>query len=866
MEQMVALRGQHPAGGQSPIRSRGRADNFPIKDMLLQLQRSPQQERDLQKLINDLHDPSSPDFHHWLTAKEFGESFGLANQDLDTIERWLEQYGFKVNVVYESGLLIDFSGTAGQVREAFHTSIHRLDVKGKKHFANVSDPKIPAALAPAVKGIVSLHDFMPRGQHTPRPEYTYTSGSYSYYLVTPPDLATIYNVNPVFRAGISGKGQTIVVLEDTDLYDPADWAAFRSVFGLSTYTSGSLVQTHPAPPSGPTNCYDPGTNDDIFEAAIDSEYASSAAPNATIQVASCLDTTTFGGLIALQNLLNESSKPPAIVSISYGECEAALGATGNAAYSAAYQQADAEGVSVFVSTGDSGASSCGGPDNPAYGIGVSGFASTPYNVAVGGTDFADTSAGTIGTYWSTTNSATFESALSYIPEIPWNSSCASQLLAEYNGYSQTYGAGGFCNSGNDLNADAGAGGPSGCATGATSQPGVVSGTCAGWSKPAWQTGVGVPNDGVRDVPDVAMFAANGVWEHAYVYCIGSSTNNCNPSNPLVDWYGGGGTSFGAPIMAGIQALVNQNTGERQGNPDTVYYNLAASEYGASGDSSCNSTLGNTISASCIFNDVTLGDNDIVCLGYDNCYQPSGSYYGVLSTSDSSYEPAYSTATGWDFATGLGSVNAANLVNNWSAGVPNFTLSASPNVVTIVQGVGSGTSSITINSLKANVANATLAISGLPKGVTASFSPNPANTSAVLTFAASSTAKKGTVTATITATSGSVSVTTTITITVNPLGSFTLTASPKTLTVAQGSATNSTITITPSDMFDQSVSLSAGGLPSGVTASFNSNPATSVSTLSLLVSNTAATGKATITVTGTSGSLIHTTKVTLVVKQ
>ena len=585
-------------------------------------------------------------------------------------------------------------------------------------------------------------------------------------------------------------------------------------------------------------------------------------------MASCLDTTTFGGLFALQNLLNGSGKPPAIVSISYGECEAALGATGNAAYSAAYQQADAEGVSVFVSSGDSGGASCGGSSDPQYGLGVSGFASTPYNVAVGGTDFADTYEGTIGTYWSATNSKTFESALSYIPEIPWNSSCASELIAEYNGYSQTYGADGFCNSGNStyLNGDAGSGGPSSCATGAPSQLGVVGGTCAGWAKPAWQSGVGMPNDGVRDIPDVSMFAANGVWEHAYTYCIGSSTGWCNPSYPLVDWYGGGGTSFGAPIMAGIQALVNQKTGERQGNPDTVYYNLAASEYGASGGSSCNSTLGNGIGASCIFNDVTMGDNDIVCLGYDNCYQPSGSYYGVLSSSTDSYEPAYPATTGWDFATGLGSVNAANLVNNWSAGVATFTLSASPNAITVVQGVGSGTTTITINSLNGNMANATLAISGLPKGVTASFSQNPASTPSVLTLTASSTAKKGTVTATITATSGGVTAKATITLTVNPLGSFTLTASPKAETVAPGSAGTSTITINPKDDFDQSVTLSASGLPSGVTASFDPNPATSTSILSLSVNDTAAPGKSTITITGTSGSLTHTAKVILTVQQ
>ena len=302
--------------------------------------------------------------------------------------------------------------------------------------------------------------------------------------------------------------------------------------------------------------------------------------------------------------------------MSYGECEAYNGATANAAYNAAYQQAVTEGVSVFVSAGDDGASMCSGDFYWAYrGIGVNGFASTPYNVAVGGTDFGDTYAGTNSTYWSSTNSSTYGSALSYIPEIPWNDSCASQLLAEFYGYSVTYGDSGFCYSAEGMffwavsgGTTAGSGGPSGCATGTASQPGIVSGTCAGWPKPSWQSLVGVPSDGVRDLPDVSLFAANGVWGHYYPFCFSDPNNGGSfCSGPPATWAGAGGTSFSSPIMAGIQALMNQKTGERQGNPNPTYYSLAASEYGASGDSSCNSTLGNTTASSCIFYDVTLGD-------------------------------------------------------------------------------------------------------------------------------------------------------------------------------------------------------------------------------------------------------------------
>jgi subtilase family serine protease len=671
------------------------ADNLAMDHILLQLKRSPEQERELQQLIEELTDKSSPNFHRWLTAREFGERFGVAKQDRDTIKRWLQSHNLKVNVDYTNGMLLDFSGTAGQVREAFHTEIHQLDVKGVKHFANMSDPRIPAALAPAVVGVVSLHDFKPHTNYKPRSNYTAGGGL---YLVVPGDLATIYNLNPLFSAGISGQGQTVVVVEDTNVFSVADWNSFRSVFGLSSYTGGSFTQIHPAPPSGPNNCSNPGTNGDDTEAILDAEYASAAAPSAAIVLASCSDTATFGGLIALQNLLNESSTPPAIVSMSYGECEALNGATSNAAFNTTFQQAVTEGVSVFVSSGDDAAAGCDrDATNATHGIGITGWGSSPYDVSVGGTDYGDTFAGTNSTYWNATNSPTYESAKSYIPEIPWNDSCASLLIAEFEGFSQTYGTSGFCNSSAGsgfLDDGGGSGGPSGCATGSPSISGVVSGTCAGWPKPSYQSVFGNPSDGVRDIPDVSLFAANGVWGHYYPFCFSDVANGgVSCSQPPVDWPGAGGTSFSSPIMAAIQALVNQKAGGRQGNPNPTYYSLAATEYGASGDSSCNSTLGNAAGSSCIFYDVTQGDMDVNCTGTHNCYLPSGTH-GVLSTSNSAYQPAYGTQTGWDFATGIGTVNAANLVNNWPSSTPNFALSASPNSVTITQG-SNGTSTITI---------------------------------------------------------------------------------------------------------------------------------------------------------------------------
>ncbi len=644
-------------------------ENFPMEHMLLQLRRSPETERAAQTLVAELHDPKSPRYHRWLTASEYGQAFGASQQDVDTVTAWLRGQGFTVNQVYPGGLTIDFSGTAAQVSRAFHTEIHYLNARGERHIGNISDPQIPAALAPAVTGILSLHDFQPRVMRKARPAFTYSNGGSTYQVITPSDLATIYNFGPVFAAGITGKGQTIAVIEDADLYSTADYDTFRSTFGLSQY-SGSLVTVHPG-------CIDPGIRSgDDAEATLDAEWASAAAPDATIELASCSSTrSTYGGLLALENLIN-SAAPPQVISISYGECEAVNGAALNAAFNAAYQQAAAEGISVFVAAGDEGAASCdAGAEGATHGIGVSGWASTPYNVAVGGTDFADTYNGNSATYWNASNDANYGSALSYIPEIPWNDSCASGLLATVLGFSAGYGADGLCSSSTArqyqlLQVAAGSGGPSGCATGIPDQSGIVGGTCAGYAKPAWQSGVpGIPADGVRDIPDVSLFAGTGLWGHYYVYCYSNQRNGgASCAGDPSTWAGAGGTSFGTPIMAGIQALINQKMGGPQGNPNPVYYQLAQ------GAAVCDSRAGDNPSSACIFHNVTLGDIAVNCDGNQNCFGATAGVplgrrssvipNGALSVSTDSYSPAFSTAAGWNFANGLGSVNVANLVNSW----------------------------------------------------------------------------------------------------------------------------------------------------------------------------------------------------------
>ncbi len=635
-----------------------------LDHMQILMRRAPQQQQALDAAINALHDPASPSFHKWLTPAQFGAAYGASQQDVGTVSAWLRTHGFVVNSV-QGGAVIDFSGTAGQVRGAFASEIHYLNVNGVRHIANMTDPQIPAALAPAVEGVVSLHDFTPRAMHKAHPNYTFGSGNSSQNVVTPADLATIYNFTPLFQAGITGKGQTIAVVEDADLYNTSDWDTFRSTFGLSQYASGSLTTLHPAPANGGNNCGAPGLGGgDDGEAILDAEWASAAAPDATIVVAACASTrTTFGGLIAFENLVN-SANPPSAISMSYGECEAFNGQAANAAYAAAYQQAVAEGISVFVAGGDEGAASCdAGATAATHGIGVSAFASTPYNVAVGGTDFSDTYDGSASTYWSLSNSTAYGSALSYIPELPWNDSCAGGLLSSYLGYSSSYGQTGLCGSNfarqNGLLAvAAGSGGPSGCATGAPTVAGVTGGTCKGYAKPSWQTGLaGIPNDGVRDLPDVSLFAGSGVWGHYYVYCWTDIRNGGAPcTGDPANWAGGGGTSFAAPILAGLQALIDQNAGGLQGNPNYVYYRLAAS--GAP-----------------VFHSVTRGDIAVNCGGADNCYGATASTgfgrhggqsgTGALSVSSDSYTPAFGAANGWNFATGIGSVDAYQLVMNWA---------------------------------------------------------------------------------------------------------------------------------------------------------------------------------------------------------
>lgn len=613
------------------------SDSMPMEHLFLQLQRGPEQEKALEKFMREQQDPTSANYHKWLTAVELGENFGPAKEDIETVKAWLGSHGFQVNRVYENGLTIDVSGTAGQVKNTFHTEIHEYNVNGEKHIANASDPQLPAALANVVVGFASLHNFMPHPlTRKPRSAFSFPCtgcpdgfDGQEQYDIAPPDFATIYNVAPLYKGSkpITGKGQTVVVLEISDI-KPADVATFRAAFGLSGY-AGTFSQIHPG-----TGCTDPGRNGAEIEAAIDAEWAGAVAPDAAVALASCANTTNFGAAIAAQNLLNKKNPPP-IMSLSFLGCEADQGPGGNASINALWQQAASEGVSVFVAAGDGGPAGCDNFNTSPYaisGIAANGLASTPYNVATGGTDFLDFAENSISTYWSNTNSATGKSAKSYIPETPWNDSCGSIVLAELFGYTDTLD---FCNSATGesfLNIVGGSGAPS-----------FV------YAKPYWQKGIaGNPTDGKRDLPDISLFASSGFYSHALLFCMSDASEGgttCNYSTPLDAFSNSaGGTSFTAPQFASIQALINQKAGGPQGNPNPLYYDLARNDYGR------------------VFHDVTVGDNNVPCYGTNNCFLPAGDSYGLLSTSDNKLKGAYPATANWDFSSGLGSVNVTNLVN------------------------------------------------------------------------------------------------------------------------------------------------------------------------------------------------------------
>jgi subtilase family serine protease len=667
---LVTLPHTRPRGALVSSDAGALDDDTALAGVHVVLNRPAEAQAALDALVAVQLDPGSPAYHHWLTPAELGAAYGPAKADVVAVTDWLTAHGLAVEQVAPSRMSITASGTAGRFAAAFHTQLHHMTgPNGNAHIAPTSDLAVPAALAGIVHG-ATLSDYFPHpvvrpagairrldsGRWQPNeaaPQFTIAESGGSYYAVAPADFATIYHV-AALRSGaalgtaLTGVGVGIAVIEDSDI-QPADWTSFRAAFGLSGYT-GTLTTIHPG------GCADPGRNSDEVEGALDAEWASAVAPAAAITLASCASTrTAFGGLTALQGLV-EQGTTAAIVSISYGSCEAENGTSFQQMWTNLVEMGAAQGLSIFVATGDTAAAACdSGSSTTAHdGLAVNGLASNVYDTAVGGTDFLDTAAGQTATYWSTSNTGADSSALSYVPETPWNDSCASQVIYQYLGYANAVAA---CNSSalTNLRDVVGAGG----------------GRSLLYAKPSWQAASGVPSDGARDLPDVSLFAADGVWGHFYVYCMsdrqesGTPCNFANTSDVLAS--AAGGTSFAAPTFGGIIALVVQHKGGRVGNAAPRLYALAQTWSSYFGTSQCRASLGRNIGAACVFNTVDIGTSAVPCAQATlDCYVTSQSTrrIGVLSQSAGTNAPAWPAGPGWSFANGLGSVNATNLVGSY----------------------------------------------------------------------------------------------------------------------------------------------------------------------------------------------------------
>jgi len=714
-ENRVTLRGNtHPLA--RPEFDQGAApDSLATERMLLVLKRSTEQETALRKFLDAQQTKSSANYHLWLTPEQFGQQFGPADADIQAVTNWLTSQGFQINRVAAGRTVIEFSGTAGAVRQALHTEIHKYVVSGEEHWANASDPQIPAALTPVVAGFASLNNFTKKPMHhglaayskstttgQVKPLLTAPVNGTTYYALGPTDFGTIYNVSPLWSAGTNGTGQTIAVVGQTNI-NPQDVDDFRTLFGIKALSPAAnspcpaVSTTHPIPVGICVNGPDPGiippsVSGDESEADLDVEWSGAVAPSATLAFVVSESTEVTAGIDLSALFIIDNNLAP-VMTESYGACEAYLENGGNAFYSTLWEQGAAQGITILEAAGDEGSAACDiyantGIDAAQYGVNVVGNASTPFNVAVGGTDFNDVN--TWSTYWSSSNnSTTLASAMSYIPEMAWNDSCANS------------GSVSGCSSGvasdTDTDLTGGGGGESNCSSSTTiaTAGGSETECVSGNSKPSWQSGTGVPNDQVRDLPDVSLYAGDGYTNSFYVLCeadlLSAGTTSCVESAGSVNFSGAGGTSASVQAFGGIMALVNQKYGP-QGVANYVLYPLAAKS-----GASCASTAAMAPTAStssCVFYDTQTGNNSVACeADSPNCSDQSttGTGYGILVNPNvaTQTQAAWITTPGYDMATGLGTVNAANLISQWSS----VSFTPTTTTLTLTPPAGSTLSSI-----------------------------------------------------------------------------------------------------------------------------------------------------------------------------
>ncbi|MGD0890666.1 MAG: protease pro-enzyme activation domain-containing protein [Terracidiphilus sp.] len=684
--QLVTLKGTvHPLANAK--NDRGAApDSTQLDRIHLVLKRSASQQAALDQLVSQLHTPGSASYHKWLTPDQFGKQFGPSDQDIATVETWLTGHGFNVIGVKPGKQVIEFSGNVGQFRSAFHTQIHKYEVNGQTHTANATDPQIPAALAPVVGGFVSLNNFRLKSyaeyggkasyntqNHTATPQWTYGTTQSEYYALAPADFAVQYDLTPLYTASVNGTGQSIAIINESNVnIDLVN--QFRTLFKLPANPPQVIIDGNDPGVDGINN--PDGPNGASGEAYLDVEWSGAVAPDATIDLVIAADTELQSGLVlAMEHAVYGNIAP--VISLSFGGCERDQESF-NSFMNALWEQAAAQGITAMVSAGDNGSASCDDQDAQYYAVAgqaVNGLASTPYNVAVGGTDFyysdyANSSLlnTQLATYWDTTPSQLPAASIKQvIPEQPWNQSQFG--LNAINYYAET----------GTTAIWAGSGGASNCATGSGSNGNGGWGTCtAGYAKPTWQTGTGTQSDTVRDLPDVSLYAAGGWATNYSFYPVCASDGDCqSPSgNNLVQISEYGGTSASSPAFAGIMALVNQKYGP-QGQANYVLYPLKT-QYPAA------------------FHDVKNGTNSVPC-NIDttgsgqpespDCISVSSSLAYVID--DPNYEsakegqigtgttPEYNAAAGYNLATGLGTVDANVLVTDWS----KITLAASTTTLT-----------------------------------------------------------------------------------------------------------------------------------------------------------------------------------------
>ena len=789
--------------------------------MTIHFSLSAAQQKDLENLITQQVDKRSSLYHHWLTPEQYAERFGVNSSDIQKVTAWLSREGFSNVEVGRTKSFVTFSGTAGQVQSSFQTTLHSFMVNGQAHYANVADPVLPKALQGMVLGIRGLTDFHPKPHLKPpalRPHFT-SSISGNHFL-TPSDWATIYDVQALYGAGYTGTGQKIAVIGQSDI-NLSDIANFQTASGLPQNPPQIVVVG--IDPGAQVNTGDQG------ESELDLEWAGGIAYNATIIFVNSVDVFDSSLYYAVDNNVAP------VLSITYGDCESDEGANNVATLNNLFQMAASEGITTVAAAGDSGAADCD-TSLPATGGLAADFPGTsPYVTSIGGTTFNEGS----GNYWSSTNNSGNGSALSYIPEIVWNDDASTDTLS------------------------AGGGGAS-----------------IDFPKPSWQTGPGVPNDGARDVPDIAFAASPNHDGYLMcessggdVYCLNGGFRDANSNLDVV-----GGTSAATPSFAGIIALLNQKLGSSQGVINPTIYSLASVSTDA-------------------FHDITAGNNIVTCrAGSTSCPSVAPFQYG------------FSAGVGYDQASGWGSVDAYHLVNEWLA---DFGVSINPTSLTLTRGTpGSATvtvaksgnfnGTVTFTCAVSGVTNTTCSIPGSVTGSgTATLTVTPGATAAAPAWrsfknfpplatpvvwatlagllmcgvafwlggknrkrmlAFSGAASIILVMASCGGGSSSSTTTTTTAATLN------LATSPATIPLGPGGSATSTATVTTGGSFSGNIGLAVSGAPAGITATLSTTSlsASGTSTLNIAVGSTVAAGSYPLTITATGDGLTATAPVTVTV--